>query len=210
MLKLMRLFHRERRSTDASELNEAEKETNARPKKVRKRKKKKGHEAREAKYLENNAITLDEGDIDVSTIANTFPLETNPAINKNRIIDSTDTYTSSTKRGRQRASSRASTMHTEDFWERHFDGSNSIAWTRFRAAFLEDYGCLIQEFAPQRIHWILTIVHQDIFAAADDIHKLYYDKFCGKSGHPDRLWVKIKEYATERIFREGVIESMFE
>lgn len=118
--------------------------------------------------------------------------------------------TRSTSRRRERSSSRLSTNHTDDFWDRHFDGSNSISWKSFRAAFLEDYGCLIQEFAPQRVHWILTIVHKDIFAAKDDIHRLYYDKFCGRSNHPDRLWMKIKEYASERIFREGVIESMFE
>ena len=185
-------------------------EINVPSKKVRKRRKKKGNEAREAKYMENTP-TIDAGNIDITTIANTFPLETKPALNKKSHMDvSRESFLSSMPRERERTLSRTSTMHDEDFWERHFGESNSISWKRFRAAFLEDYGCVIQEFAPQRIHWILTIVHKDIFASADDIHKLYYDKFCGKSHHPDRLWVKIKEYASERIFREGVIESMFE
>lgn len=156
-----------------------------------------------------NTVAIDRaGDIDI--IPNTFPLET---IRQHPMATSSSTehYLTSTSRVRERSSSRLSTIiHEEDFWDRHFDGTNSISWKTFRAAFLADYGCLIQEFAPKRIHWILTIVHKDIFAAADDIHKLYYDKFCGKSNHPDRLWKKIKEYASERIFREGVIESMFE
>ena len=185
-------------------------ETTVSPKKARKRKKKKGRKGREVNYLENTGMA-DASEIEISTIANAFSKETNLAIEENhQIATSAECFLSSPPRRRERASSRASTMHSEDFWERHFEGCNSISWKSFRAAFLEDYGHLIQEFAPQRIHWILTIVHKDIFAAADDIHKLYYDKFCGKSHHPDRLWLKIKEYASERIFREGVIESMFE
>ena len=186
----------------------AETTVNVRPKKVRKRLKKRGRESPEVNYLENTVAIDSARDKDIDV--NKFPLET---ISQHDMATSspTDHNLTSTSRGRERSSSRLSTiMHQEDFWVRHFDGTNSIAWKTFRAAFLEDYGCLIQEFAPKRIHWILTIVHKDIFAAADDIHKLYYDKFCGKSNHPDRLWIKIKEYASERIFREGVIESMFE
>ena len=65
---------------------------------------------------------------------------------------------------------------------------------------------MIHEFAPKRVQWILYIVHTDIFAAQDDIHKFYCDKFCCKSKKPDRLREKIEDYASERIFREGVIE----
>lgn len=182
-------------------------ESTLRSKKVRKRKKKKGCDSRKANYLESNE-SVDKGQIDIATIEDTFPTGDNLTINKksNRAVS----MESLTLRGRERAWSRVSTIHSDDFWARHFNGHNSVSWKSFRAAFLEDYGAVIHDFAPKRIHWILSIVHTDIFAAADDIHKLYYDKFCGRSEHPDRLWLKIKEYASERIFREGVIESMFE
>lgn len=153
-------------------------------------------------------MKVEKGEIAIPTAQDTFPKGENLNISKKSYkAVSTESLT---LRGRERAWSRISAMHSDDFWARHFDGYNSISWRSFRAAFLEDYGAVIHDFAPQRIHWILSIVHTDIFAAADDIHKLYYDKFCGKSEHPDRLWLKIKEYASERIFREGVIESMFE
>ncbi|KAJ7387128.1 hypothetical protein OS493_004093 [Desmophyllum pertusum] len=182
-------------------------ETALRPKKVRKRKKKKECESRKANYLEST-VTGDEGEINISTTSITCPMGENPTTNQKscRAVS----MESLPLRGRERAWSRVSTMHSDDFWTRHFGGNNLISWKCFRAAFLEDYGSMIHDFAPQRMHWILSIVHTDIFAAADNIHKLYYDKFCGKSEHPDRLWLTIKEYASERIFREGVIESMFE
>ncbi|XP_078355320.1 uncharacterized protein LOC144639930 [Oculina patagonica] len=182
-------------------------ESTSRPEKVRKRKKKKEYESRKANYLENT-VTVDKGDIDICTMENKFPTVEKLSVRKTSY--KAVSMESLTLRGRERAWSRVSAMHSDDFWTRHFEGYNSISWRSFRAAFLEDYGAVIHDFAPQRIHWILSIVHTDIFAAADDIHKLYYDKFCGKSEHPDRLWLKIKEYASERIFREGVIESMFE
>lgn len=125
--------------------------------------------------------------------------------------DTNNSFGHSNSPRREKLLPKIKTTHTEDFWDRHFAGRISVLWKTFRAAFLEDYGSLIQEFAPQRINWILTIIHNDIFSGEDAIHKLYYDKFCGKANqHPDQLWLKVKEYATERIFREGVIESMFE
>lgn len=183
-------------------------ESTLRSKKARKRKKKRECDSRRANYyLENNEST-NKSQIDISTIEENFPTGDNLAINKKS--NKAASMESLTLRGRERAWSRVSTMHSDDFWARHFEGHNSVSWKRFRSAFLEDYGAVIHDFAPKRIHWILSIVHTDIFAATDDIHKLYYDKFCGRSEHPDRLWLKIKEYASERIFREGVIESMFE
>ena len=175
---------------------------------MRKRKKKKECDSRRANYYLENNESGNKSQIDISTMEESFPTVDNLTINKksNRAVS----VESFTLYGRERASSRVSTMHSDDFWARHFDGHNSAPWKSFRAAFLEDYGAVIHEFAPKRIHWILSIVHTDIFASKDDIHKLYYNKFCGKSEHPDRLWLKIKEYASERIFREGVIESMFE
>ena len=183
-------------------------ESALRSKKVRKRKKKKECDSRrENYYLENNE-SANRSQRDITTIEETFPTGDNLAINKksNRAVS----MESLTLRGRERAWSRVSTIHSDEFWARHFDGQNSVSWEIFRAAFLDDYGAVIHDFAPKRIHWILSIVHTDIFAAADNIHKLYYDKFCGRCEHPDCLWLKIKEYASERIFREGVIESMFE
>ena len=131
---------------------------------------------------------------------------------KSHMMSSNDSFKDSETKRRERGSSKKKTTYVEDFWYRHFEGKDSVSWKTFRAAFLEDYNCLIQEFAPRRVNWILTIIHNDIFASADDIHKLYYDKFCGKDDHPqpDHLWRKIKEYASERVFREGVIESMLE
>ena len=183
--------------------------------KARRRKKKKAGKGREVYYLENTAMADSTNDIEICTVtSHSLPAETSPIKQKaNQMTASTECIASSSVCGRERTWSRSSAapvLHSTDFWDRHFDGTNSVSWKTFRAAFLDDYGCVIQEFAPQRIHWILTIVHKDIFAAANDIHKLYYDKFCGKSRHPDRLWVNIKQYAAERIFREGVIESMFE
>ena len=177
-------------------------------KKVRKRKKKKECDPQRANYYLENNESANKSQTDISTMEDTFPKGDNLTISKrsNRAAS----MESLTLRGRERAWSRVSTMHSEEFWARHFDGYNSVSWKSFRAAFLQDYGAVIHDFAPKRIHWILSIVHTDIFAAKDNIHKLYYDKFCGRSEHPDRLWLKIKEYASERIFREGVIESMFE
>lgn len=177
-------------------------------KRVRQTKREVECESRKAKYLVHTT-SLDEG-TDISTRTNATTTEKKLELTKKQSYRAVS-MESVTLCGRERSCSRQSTrMHSEDFWVRHFDGKNSISWKSFRAAFLEDYGSVIHEFAPQRMHWILTIVHTDIFAAADDIHKLYYDKFCGRSDHPDRLWIKVKEYASERIFREGVIESMFE
>lgn len=184
-------------------------ESTLRSKKVRKKTKKKECDSRRANYYLENNESANKSQIDISTIEETFPAgDNNPTTNKksNRAV-STESLT---LRSRERAWSRVSAIHSDEFWARHFDGQNSVSWRSFRAAFLEDYGAVIQDFAPKRIHWILSIVHTDIFAAADNIHKLYYDKFCGRSEHPDCLWLKIKEYASERIFREGVIESMFE
>jgi len=176
--------------------------------KVRKRKKKKECESRRAKYYLENDESANKSQIDISTKEETFPKGDN--LTRNKRSNRAASMESLTLRGRERAWSRVSTMHSDEFWARHFDGYNSVSWKSFRAAFLQDYGALIHDFAPKRIHWILSIVHTDIFAAKENIHKLYYDKFCGRSENPDRLWLKIKEYASERIFREGVIESMFE
>lgn len=98
-----------------------------------------------------------------------------------------------------------------DFWKRHFDPRTNVSWTEFRSAFLQDYGNVIYDFSPKRVNWILSIVHMDIFEGRDLIYKMHYDKYCGKSSkNPDRLWMKVKQYATERIFREGLVESLFE
>ncbi|PFX31690.1 hypothetical protein AWC38_SpisGene3468 [Stylophora pistillata] len=175
-------------------------------KRGRQRRKQLESESRKAKYLVN-AKSLDEG-TEICTGKNDIPTEGKPASHDKSF--KAMSMESLTLRKRERSCSRPSPMNSADFWLRHFDGENSVSWRTFRAAFLEDYGSVIQEFAPNRMHWILTIVHTDIFGAAEDIHKLYYEKFCGKSENPDRIWIKVKEYASERIFREGVIESMFE
>ena len=163
-------------------------------------------ESRKAKYL-NNTQSLDES-TETYEERNVAPIDGELASHKKSL--KAMSMESLTQSKRERSCSRPSPMYSDDFWLRHFDGENSVSWKTFRAAFLEDYGSVIHEFAPHRMHWILTIVHTDIFGSVEDIHKLYYEKFCGKSKNPDRLWIKIKEYASERIFREGVIESMFE
>ena len=181
-----------------------------RSKKEKRSKRKRQREAQTTKYLENTA--KNEGHVNANKRENLYAIEESNLMAKlNPHAVSVESLLSLTSSGgRSRTASRLSTINSKDFWQRHFDGDKLISWKRFRAAFLEDYGSMIHEFAPKRIHWILYIVHTDIFAAQDDIHKLYYDKFCGKSKTPDRLWEKIKEYASERIFREGVIESMLE
>ena len=127
-----------------------------------------------------------------------------------RKISTESPFHISATRRRSRAASQLSITYTEDFWDRHFQGENRTPWREFRAAFLEDYGAFIQDFAPRRMHWILAIVHEDIFRNMDDIYRPHYEKFCKKYEGGDRLWPSVKEYASERIFREGVLESMFE
>ncbi|EDO37774.1 predicted protein [Nematostella vectensis] len=114
---------------------------------------------------------------------------------------------------RTRASSQLTTIQDKelDFWVRHFPTRNDVPWEEFRAAFIDDYGTLILEFAPCRLNWIMSILQMNIFEGRDNIYKMHYDKYCGKNDkNPDKLWLKVKKYASERIFREGVVESMFE
>lgn len=114
---------------------------------------------------------------------------------------------------RPRTDSEMSSIQNQqiDFWTRHFDPRTNVSWTEFRSAFLQDYGTLIYDFSPKRVNWILSIIHMDIFEGRDFIYKMHYDRYCGKTTkNPDRLWLKVKQYATERIFREGVVESLFE
>lgn len=166
----------------------------AEPKQTEKRKNKKGNNSRESKYREKED-TIHKGNM----------ILTKSCSNTN------NSFGHSNSPRRDKSSPKMKTTHTEDFWDRNFAGQISVLWKPFRAAFLQDYGSLIQEFAPKRINWILTIIHNDIFCGEDAIHKRYYDKFCGKANqHLDRFWLKVTEYASERIFREGVIESMFQ
>ncbi|XP_044173856.1 uncharacterized protein LOC122957648 isoform X2 [Acropora millepora] len=188
MLKLIRSLLRRNRRSSTTEVAEKE------PKQTEKRKNKKGNNSRESKYREKED-TIHKGNM----------ILTKSSSNTN------NSFGHSNSPRRDKSSPKMKTTLTEDFWDRNFAGQISVLWKPFRAAFLEDYGSLIQEFAPKRINWILTIIHNDIFCGEDAIHKRYYDKFCGKANqHLDRFWLKVTEYASERIFREGVIESMFE
>ena len=95
-----------------------------------------------------------------------------------------------------------------DFWNRNFQTSTRVNWTDFRNAFLEDYGKQLREFSHDRFHWILNILHVEVFDGGDVITKTDHDRFCGYSGDPNRFWLKVKEYAIDRIFKEGVAESL--
>lgn len=101
------------------------------------------------------------------------------------------------------------TEQTEEFWRRHFDARPRVDWTEFRVAFLNDYGKQLREFSRERFYWILNILHVEVFGGSDVTDKNDYDRFCGHSTDPDRFWLKVKEYAIDRIFKEGVAESLF-
>ena len=111
--------------------------------------------------------------------------------------------------GKSKSESQLLTQHDEDFWRRNFQVSSRVEWTEFRAAFLNDYGKQLKEFSHERFHWILNILHVEVFGGDDVILKTGYDRFCGHSHEPDKFWLKVKEYAIDRIFKEGVAESLF-
>lgn len=97
----------------------------------------------------------------------------------------------------------------EDFWKRHFETRANVPWSEFRSSFLQDYRTCILEFSSNRVNWFLSLLHMEVFEGRECIYRTQYDRYCGKSHkNPDQLWEKIKQYATERIFREGVVESL--
>lgn len=97
----------------------------------------------------------------------------------------------------------------EDFWKRHFEARANVPWAEFRSSFFDDYGTAIREFSSNRVNWFLTLLHMEVFEGRECIYRTQYNRYCGRSNNnPDQLWEKLKEYATERIFREGVAESL--
>ena len=111
------------------------------------------------------------------------------------------------------------------FWERSFDGADSVPWRQFQGEFLSQYGHeLDKHYDKTEQDWMLEIlfkelVHDDDATSGsydqDDVEKKgdqlvlksKYEEYCKVDGVMHPFWMRLQDQAMEKLAMKAVFGS---
>ena len=96
---------------------------------------------------------------------------------------------------------------SDSFWQRNFAGEDEVPWYRFQQVFLTDYDAKITSlFDEESVPWLLNMLKNDIFGAAEKITKDHFMNVRGDEGSKDRhaFWKVVSQIAVEKYNMQEV------
>lgn len=96
---------------------------------------------------------------------------------------------------------------SDSFWQRNFAGEDEVPWYRFQQVFLTDYDAKITSlFDEESVPWLLNMLKNDIFGAAEKITKNHFMNVRGDEGSQDRhaFWKVVSQIAVEKYNMQEV------
>ncbi|XP_065193594.1 uncharacterized protein LOC135824809 [Sycon ciliatum] len=93
------------------------------------------------------------------------------------------------------------------FWDRHFEGHDTVQWEQFKNAFLEEYGAKLESLVSSdqdTIKWILKLTQREVFDGKDTTSKTSFLDFRGRRPERDLFFKRISQLALESYSMHGV------